>query len=63
MDGWYAGNARSNFLSNLTFYNAGDERLSSCPSGAQTGSQRCVAYTDVGKGRELGAEALQLLLR
>ena len=43
MDGWYAGNARSNFLSNLNFYNAEAVRLSSCPMGAQAGSQRCVA--------------------
>ena len=43
---------RSNFLSSSRVYNEGDGCFPSCPAGAQSGSQCCVAYTDVGKGRE-----------
>jgi hypothetical protein len=52
---------RSNFLSSPRVYNEDDGGLSSCPTGAQGGRQCRVTYMDVGKGRELGVEALQLL--
>jgi len=52
---------RSNFLPSSRCYNEEDGCFQYCPAAVQLESQCRVAYMDVGKGRELGAEALQRL--
>jgi len=57
----FKAKSRRTSHSSSRFYNKEDGCFPSCPTGAQVENLCRVAYMDVGKGRELGAEVLQLL--